>query len=215
MNSVETQSARKNSLWIVMLMGILALACVVEQGTDDFPYCDSNSECENSPEAEDDNRFHCDDGVCRQCSNDSHCAGEEECLAGSCTDAIDDYREEHLDQCDVWQAADSGGVEGTLDIWEIGHLPDNATFDFRFDAYTIPDRFEVEYPPGELIVDTGWRGDSSYDGDPDYPGGVEAPGSDVMEDIFQKDARSDSFVVKAFGVDSSTAWEYDVRCRTE
>ena len=125
---------------------------------------------------------------------------------------IDVERQYDLDVCDVWKAAGSGGHEGTLDEWDISHIPRGAEIDFRFDAYTIPDRFEVEYPVGVTVVDTGWRGASSYDGDPDYPGGVTAPGYDMMEGIFIKDS-SDRFVVMAFGVDEDTAWEYSVRCR--
>lgn len=129
----------------------------------------------------------------------------------STTSAMDVEREHTLDICDVWRAAGSGGHEGTRDRWDISDIPAGATFDIRIDAFDIPDRYEVSYT-GITRLDTGWRGDASYDGDPNYPGGVQSPGQDEILDMFQK-GYSDEFVVEVVGKDPQTRWEYEVRCR--
>jgi hypothetical protein len=121
-------------------------------------------------------------------------------------------REEQLNICDVWKAAQSGGYGATVDNWDISAIPSGATFDIRFDAYSIPDKFMVEYPAGSIVLNTGWRGDSEYAGDPLYPGGIAGPGQGEVLGVFTK-AAINSFKVTVIGPDPRTAWEYDIRCR--
>lgn len=116
-----------------------------------------------------------------------------------------------LDICDVWKAAAAGGYGATVDNWDISAIPRGATFDIRFDAYDIPDKFIVEYPAGFIELDTGWRGDSTY-ADPLYPGGIAGPGQGQVDDIFTK-AAIDSFKVTVIGPDRGTWWDYSIRCR--
>ncbi len=123
-----------------------------------------------------------------------------------------DTRDQVLDQCDQWTAAQSGGFGTTVDTWDISAIPSGAVFDFRFNAFSIPDKYIVEYPLGSVVLDTGWRGSSSYEGDPKYPGGIAGPGSGEELGIFTRGAVS-SFKVTVIGVDTGTAWNYSVRCR--
>ena len=121
-----------------------------------------------------------------------------------------------LNVCDVWRAANSGGYGITEDLWDISVIRppagQKAVFDISFDTYSIPDRIFVYYPPGNLILDTGWRGSSYYDGDPLYPGGIAGPGRGQFDEIFVKGS-VDQFKVVVVGPDQGTAWDYSVRCR--
>lgn len=123
-------------------------------------------------------------------------------------------RDYDLDVCDEWKAANDGGQGVTVDNWDISMLPDGAEFDIRFDAYNIPDKFVVTYD-GSVVLDTGWRGSSTYDGDSMYPGGIEGPGAGQEDGIFTKVAGVDTFEVTVYGPQSGTAWEYDVRARCD
>ena len=123
-------------------------------------------------------------------------------------------REFDLDVCADWTATTTGGQGVTVDNWDISTLPVGAEFDIRFDAYSVPDKFVVTYN-GSTVLDTGWRGESSYDGDSMYPGGVVGPGSGQEDGIFTKVAGVDTFGVTVFGPQSGTAWEYDVRARCD
>jgi len=125
-----------------------------------------------------------------------------------------DDRNYEMDICDVWQAAQSGGVGVTIDNWDISEIPEGATFDIQFQAFSIPDKFVIEYPAGTVQHDTGWRGSSSYNNDPRYPGGIEGPGSGQENDLFTKEDH-DMFRVVVTGVENATAWNYQVRCRNE
>lgn len=121
-------------------------------------------------------------------------------------------REEALEICDVWRAADQGGQGVTVDNWDISEIPTGAVFDLRFNAYSIPDKYIVEYPAGAVVHDTGWRGAARYEGDPLYPGGIAGPGSGQASAIFTKGA-VDSFKMTVIGPQAGTAWNYEVRCR--
>lgn len=120
----------------------------------------------------------------------------------------------NLDICNVWKAANSGGYGVTQDLWDISAIPNGAEFDINFDTYSIPDRIFVQYPPGVQVLDTGWRGDSSYQGDPKYPGGISGPGRGQFNGIFRKTANQNTFKVIVVGPDRNTAWDYSIRCRT-
>jgi hypothetical protein len=121
-------------------------------------------------------------------------------------------REFDLDVCDTWKAANDGGQGVTVDNWDISMLPSGTEFDIRFYTYNIPDKIVVSYN-GSVVLDTGWRGSSSYDGDSMYPGGIEGPGAGQEDGIFTKVTGVDTFEVTVFGPQSGTAWEYDVRAR--
>jgi len=122
----------------------------------------------------------------------------------------------NLNICDVWRAANSGGYGVTEDLWDISVIRppsgQKVVFDISFNTYSIPDRIFVYYPPGNLVLDTGWRGSSSYQGDPLYPGGIAGPGRGQFDNIFEKGS-VDQFKVVVVGPDRGTAWTYSVRCR--
>jgi hypothetical protein len=124
--------------------------------------------------------------------------------------------EYNLNICDVWRAANSGGYGITEDLWDISVIRppsgQKVVFDISFNTYSIPDRIFVYYPPGNLVLDTGWRGDPSYEGDPLYPGGIAGPGIGQFDNIFEKGS-VDQFKVVVVGPDRDTAWTYSVRCR--
>lgn len=123
-----------------------------------------------------------------------------------------EQRSHTLAVCDTWSVANSGGVEGTIDIWDISVLPENVMLDVRYDMYQIPDQLLMEYPSGNLRLDTGWRGDSRYARHPNYPGGVTSPGQGEVLDVFRKDG-IDQFIVRVNARDNRTLWRYKVRCR--
>jgi len=124
---------------------------------------------------------------------------------------IIETREKKLNICDVWSVANSGGVEGTIDRWDISLLPEGVMLDIRYDTKSIPDKLLVEYPVNNEQLNTGWRGDRRYSGQ-NYPGGIKGPGVGQNFNMFRK-VSDDTFVVKVNGVDDGTYWEYQVRCR--
>lgn len=117
-----------------------------------------------------------------------------------------------LDICDTWTVANSGGVEGTIDTWDISILPPDVMLDVRFNMFRIPDQLVMEYPLQNIVLDTGWRGANSFNRNPNYPGGIQGAGQGEYLNVFQKD-EIEEFIVRVNGVDSGTRWEYRVRCR--
>ncbi|MCH8549543.1 MAG: hypothetical protein LAT80_11765 [Balneolaceae bacterium] len=126
-------------------------------------------------------------------------------------DGINVEREYSLEVCDTWSVSNSGGAQGTLDRWDISAIPEGAVFDIRYDARSVPDRYEVDYPLGNRVLDTGWRGSQRYAGSR-YPGGIRGQGRGTSSDIFQKRGVN-QFVVRVFGGASGTLWDYQIRCR--
>jgi len=122
-------------------------------------------------------------------------------------------RDYDLDICNTWKAANSGGEGIYLDTWDITAIPDGAVFDLAFNTYCVPDKIIVENPAGQEVLDTGWRGCSSYEGNPNYPGGIAGPGQGFVEALFQKLEDDTSFRVIVVGGEPGTAWDYQVRCR--
>lgn len=115
--------------------------------------------------------------------------------------------------CDSWIASRSGGYGVTVDNWDISNIAAGAIFDIKYNAYGIPDRFIVEYPESETVLNTGWRGNSSYEGNPSYPEGIEGPGRGEVDGIFVRGAVADSFKVTVEGPRNGTIWDYEIRCR--
>lgn len=121
-------------------------------------------------------------------------------------------RQYDIDVCNVWRAAGSGGQGGTIDNWDISSLPVGAQFDIQYNAFSIPDKYVVTYN-GVIVLDTGWRGSSSYEGNPMYPGGIAGSGSGQEDGIFTKVAGVNTFRVTVFGPQAGTAWNYSIRAR--
>ncbi len=116
-----------------------------------------------------------------------------------------------MDACDVWSVANSGGAEGTVDVWDISAIADGAAFDLRFDARSEPDRYRVAYA-GVQVYDSGWRGASHDDDDARFEGGFAGPGRDEALDLFVKRGHAQCTVTVVGGT-SSTVWDDRVRCR--
>lgn len=121
-------------------------------------------------------------------------------------------RDDVLDKCNTWKQAQSGGYLGTRDTWDISSMPSGSTFDIRFDALSVPDRYVVQYPPGSVVFDSGWRGSQSrLDQKPQlYPGGLSGPGKGEKMGLFTKGSSS-SMVVIVYGPEEGTRWHYEVR----
>jgi len=112
---------------------------------------------------------------------------------------------------DQWTAANSGGYGITVDTWDISTLPNGVVFDLKFDAYSMPDKFIVEYPDGTIVYNSGWRGDASYEG-PKYPGGIAGIGAGQSLAMFAKGTQQ-HFKITIIGGESGTAWEYSMKAR--
>jgi hypothetical protein len=149
-------------------------------------------------------------GVCLAGTDSFDCRGGDTPTDDDLPDDVE-RREQQLTQCDVWSVANSGGVEGTVDRWDVSTVPGGASFDLRFEAYQLPDRFRVGYG-GAAVYESGWRGESRHGSSPDYPGGVVGPGAGEALDMFVKGLAND-FTVTVVGVDPQTEWQYSVRCR--
>lgn len=128
------------------------------------------------------------------------------------SDENTEKRDDVLDQCNTWKQAQSGGYLGTKDTWDIGSMPSGSTFDIRFDALSVPDRYVVQYPAGSTVYDSGWRGSQSrLDQKPHlYPGGLAGPGAGEKMGLFTKGA-SNSMVVIVYGPEEGTKWHYELK----
>src|SRR6056297_1514763 len=140
-----------------------------------------------------------------------------DCRGGAQPGPIDmpddvEQRQQRLDVCADCVAADSGGVEGTVDTWDISAIPAGASFYIAFDAHSVPDSFRVTYQ-GAAVLDTGWRGDASYGDQPRYAAGIAGPGQGQQDDLFVR-AGTTGFTVTVIGGEDGTAWDYRIRCRT-
>lgn len=122
-------------------------------------------------------------------------------------------RDNTLGSCNDWSASQAGGEGVTIDNWDISAIPEGTVFDVRYEAHNAPDKFIVDYPVGNRVLDSGWRGSSSNDGSQLYPGGISGDGTGEVYNIFPRLTQY-TFRVTVIGPDPGTAWEYDVRCRT-
>ena len=121
-------------------------------------------------------------------------------------------RNQTLNECECWERAGNGGLGGTIDKWDISAIPAGASFSISYVAQQIPDRFIVDYPVGNEVFDSGWRGNSTtYNGNPLYPGGIEGPGGGEAIGIFAK-LSVDEFQVTAIGPGEGTIWDYQISC---
>ena len=113
--------------------------------------------------------------------------------------------------CNQWTAYQSGGGVGiTIDVWDISSVATGSTIDFEFDAYGMPDRWFVYYN-GQLVHETGWRGDSSYEGNSLYPGGIAGTGAGGVYPVITKLAGVDTLEIRSEGAQAGTAWQYRLR----
>lgn len=123
-------------------------------------------------------------------------------------------RSKVLNKCNEWIRQSSEKRKTTSDIWDISAIPEGTSFDFKFDADTIPDKFIVQYPAGNTIFDSGWIGSQKYFSENPvskyYPGGLSGPGKVDKNALFVKGA-SNTFVVNVYGPEGSTNWSYHFR----
>jgi len=117
-----------------------------------------------------------------------------------------------VNECNKWFKANSGGYLGTKDPWDISTIPQGTSFDIKFNAFSVPDRYVVQYPVGNTVYDSGWRGVQSYvTKNPQlYPGGLSGPGAGQKDGVFVKGA-SNSVMVIVYGPEKGTAWGYEIR----
>lgn len=59
--------------------------------------------------------------------------------------------------CRTWSASRSGGQGITKDLWYIDNITTGAIFDLKFNMRDIPDKLLMEYPEGNLVLDTGMQ----------------------------------------------------------
>lgn len=154
---------------------------------------------------------------------------------------IGEYIEHNItyEICDTWSVSQSGYQGMTIDNWDISMIPAGAVFELSFEMYDNPDKLFIEYPLGNMVLDTGekdkagigvafirnvlslsyslsfegWRGNQSYAG-PLFPGGIESPGTDEINDIFPRLTQHDKFVATIIGPGKGTEWNYKVRCHS-
>lgn len=70
---------------------------------------------------------------------------------------IEEYEERNVtyEICDTWSLSQSGGQGMTIDNWDIKMIPAGAVFDIRFQMWDNPDKLFIEYPVGNMVLDTG------------------------------------------------------------
>ena len=131
--------------------------------------------------------------------------GEENSTIDTVTITASVINQYTLNICDQWSVSNSGGEQGTADDWDISQIPVGAFFDFKFEAYRIPDKFRVEYE-GVNKLNTGWRGNYAPNNEV-----LEGPGRFDKYGLFIK-GNSDTMRVAVTGGQSGTGWNYMVRC---
>jgi hypothetical protein len=115
----------------------------------------------------------------------------------------------------------SAGKEGIEEkIINLGHETGEVVLEFE--AYGVPDKFVVEWPIGNVVIDTGWRGMKTYAGvnyetleDPPgtlvFPGGITEPGDGVAS-FTKSTASPEQAKVIVYGPVDGTAWEFTLKC---
>jgi hypothetical protein len=94
---------------------------------------------------------------------------------------------------------------------------DTGVVTLDYDAYSVPDRFVVEFD-GSVVIDTGYRGDSFYQtqlnsalaayGDP--PSTIQGLGSGSV--TFNKTTATTTATVKVYAPMSGTGWNFTLNC---
>lgn len=103
-------------------------------------------------------------------------------------------------------AAVAGGDGGGEYLVDLG--TDTGTVELSFDAYSVPDRFIVEWD-GSEVINSGLRGDDgTYDGNVVM---VDGPGSDTLS--FNKTtATPTTAVVRVVSPYTGTSWQWTLGC---
>lgn len=81
------------------------------------------------------------------------------------------------------------------------------TFTFSFDAYSIPDKFDILYE-GKQVYTTGWRGSESQNNNRHQLAG----GGDDSVRVTLPAGRSSTIEVRVNTDDTGTAWKFSVSC---
>ncbi len=139
-------------------------------------------------------------------------AAAEQSIPGMPPEHQTETRTQTLNECNTWKQVKDGGHLGTKDTWDISTLPAGTTFDFKYDAQSVPDRYIIQYPVGNTVYDSGWRGVQSYiTNNPQmFPGGLSGPGVGEKNNAFTKGA-SNSVLIIVYGPHPGTAWSYSIR----
>ena len=108
------------------------------------------------------------------------------------------------------QAVTSGGEGIQVDFVNLGLTTGIVVLDYE--AYNVPDRFVVEYN-NVIVIDTGYRGTSSYNTDLFALTGQNILGEGVGSAQFNKNLSSQSVAkVTVYGPLAGTSWFYTLSC---
>ena len=117
------------------------------------------------------------------------------------------------------QATGYQGLQAYPDtqVIELGTGTGVVTLDFN--AFQIPDRFTIEFD-GSLVVDTGYRGDTSQQGALNTaladlgaaPGTIVSPGSGTV--TFNKSTATTTATLRVYAPLDNTQWRATVSCVT-
>jgi len=112
--------------------------------------------------------------------------------------------------CNVAVNGGSGGrgyFEYTIQLGS-----DTGTIPFTFDAYTVTDQFQV-YWNGTMVIDTGFRGSSSYNAQLNALGYPNVSGPGAGSSSFNKTSASPTTALVVITAPiAGTAWEFLVGC---
>ena len=112
--------------------------------------------------------------------------------------------------CNVRQNGAASGAGYWEYTMQLGGGVGNVSF--FYDSYQIPDKFVVEYD-GEVIIDTGFVGDSSYNSQLRSLGydNVQSTGQGTLSFVKQNPL-PETAIVKVIAPLNSTAWEFNMGC---
>ena len=117
------------------------------------------------------------------------------------------------EECDVIIEI-SDGIRGYY-IYDIDLTSDTGVVNFEFNAFTIPDRFVIEYPVGNIIYDSGFRGNPLYNQDLADNGFPPVTGSGIGSGFFNKPLASPSEAkLIVFAPLTNTKWRFLMECPT-
>lgn len=118
-----------------------------------------------------------------------------------------------LDVCSYWKVAKRGERGVQEDVWNVSIIPKGALFYVKFNMFGNPDRIELEYPVGQEVYNSGWRGSQKFVTEKPnlFPGGLKGPGQGAGYQIFAK-TDADSFKATIRAPNTGTEWLYSVIC---